>query len=290
MENFFLDPENTPASMRKPDEKILQIKKIILEEKPDILMMLEVGGLESIKIFNKKYLNDKYTPFLLKGNSDRGIEMGHLIKKSLNYNFEIFSHRERFLNTNLSTGQQLKFSRDISELRISQNKKLQCIIFLVHLKSKWDRDGNDPNGALRRGAELKTLIDVYNDYQKLYPEIPIIIAGDFNGMAQKNNCEPEFKYLYENSNLLDVLELLPISNDDKNTYFQFTRDGKRQGYQLDYIFIPPILQTKIISADSGVYRYKNDQNSTHNAPISIYERASLPSDHYPLVLTLDFLK
>ena len=290
-ENFFIDGELSLGPLKKPEAKVIAIKQIVEELCPDILMMLEVGGLESLETFNTKFLENKYHAKLLKGNSDRGIEMGFLISKNFPFDFELISHREKeisyqYQNTTIYS----TFSRDISELRIKKNDEIKLIILLVHLKSKWDREGNDPGGALKRGAEVKGLIEVYQSLKKSFPKTPIIVSGDFNGSARRDDFEPEFAPIYSETSLEDALSVLKIGPEDVNTYYQFNRDGKRQGFQLDYIFLDPELQNKLIKENSGVYRYNLKADAPFVPPQSIYERASLPSDHYPVVINLDFLK
>lgn len=284
VENLFLVGENLNHAMRKPEDKVNQLANLILENDPDICMLLEIGGIDSLYHFNSKYLKNLFDVFILPGNSDRGIEMGHLVKKGLPLKFEIKSHRNKNLYGHVNT----KFSRDISELIIKKNDVEFFKIFLVHLKSKWDREGNDPGGSIRRKAELITLAKMYQEYQTQNPNVPIIVAGDFNGSAQKTNCEPEFSDLYLLTDLEDCLHSLKIPESDTHTYFQFAKDGTRTGFQLDYIFLPKHLHQYINKEKTGVYRYMSSKENEFLPPLSIYERASLPSDHYPVILDIDF--
>lgn len=287
LENFFIDGNIPFNSMKKPESKIESIAKIFKENDPDFALLTEVGGIESLQTFSNKYLNSSYECFLLPGNSDRGIEIGYLVKKSLPYTYLHQSHREREINYQFQ-GKTLysTFSRDISELKVFENNQLKIIFLLVHLKSKWDREGNDPGGSLKREAEVRSMVNLYRDYQKLNSETPIIVAGDMNGIASRSNFEPEFRHIYDSTDLLDVLENLEITNDDRYTYFQFNREGERFGHQLDYIFLPEKLHPLINKENSGVYRYNLGLTKAFIPPQTIFERASLPSDHYPIILDL----
>lgn len=289
LENFFIDGNMPFHSLKKPEAKIESIAKIVKEVNPDFALLTEVGGIESLKTFSKKYLNDNYVAFLLPGNSDRGIEIGYLVKKNLPYEYLHLSHREREINYQFQ-GKTLfsTFSRDVSELKVLENGKIKIIFLLVHLKSKWDRDGNDPGGSLKREAEVKSLVNLYRDYKHLYPQIPILVAGDMNGIASQTNFEPEFKAIYESTDLIDIMENLEITDEDRTTYFQFNREGERFGHQLDYIFLPKQLHSLINKENSGVYRYHLGLTKAFIPPQTIYERASLPSDHYPVILDLNF--
>jgi endonuclease/exonuclease/phosphatase family metal-dependent hydrolase len=296
LENFFLVGENISPAFKKPEDKIKEISQIILQTNPDILMLLEVGGLDSLIEFNERYLNQAYIPFLVPGNSDRGIEMGYLVKKDLPYSYFHQSNKDRTIDFKYlgidenASEQKTKFSRDISELHLIQNDKVEVIFLLVHLKSKWDRDGNDPNGTLRRKAELKALVKFYLELTLKYPKTPIIVSGDFNGNAGMDSCEEEFISIYEDTDLKSSLDLLNLAQDEKTTYFHFLRDGKRIGHQLDFIFLPQSLSNAQIKEESGVWRYQNAEGEPKALPQSIYERYALASDHYPVIAKLKFLK
>ena len=77
----------------KPLQKCMQIAQFVKSEAPDILMMCEVGGLESLKNFNKLFLDNKYDLALIEGNSDRNIDVGFLIKKDFPLHYNIKSHK-----------------------------------------------------------------------------------------------------------------------------------------------------------------------------------------------------
>ena len=81
VENFFLLGGPNGDGFKKPSDKIEWIARTIREINADVTMLCEVGGLESLDLFNTKYLNSEYISALLKGNSNRGIEMGYLVKK-----------------------------------------------------------------------------------------------------------------------------------------------------------------------------------------------------------------
>jgi endonuclease/exonuclease/phosphatase family metal-dependent hydrolase len=278
VENFFLTEPQYQNVQKKPDDKVNWIAKITEEISPDIFMLCEVGGLDSLERFNKNYLNNNFMPLIIPGNSDRGIEIGYLIKKALPFTYQHISHRD------------MNFSRDVSELRILKDNRLVLIILLVHLKSKWDREGNDPNGFLKRSHEIEALLEISKSLDKEFPLCPIIIAGDLNGVAQKNNCEREFREIYKQTTFTDILDILDLPEEERITFVHFQKDGKPDHFQLDYIFLPLTLKDKVKKEESGIYQYKNIYDIPIELPKNPFERYALPSDHYPLVLSLDFLQ
>ncbi len=306
VENLFLLDSPVGESLKKPIDKTLWIARTIKEIDADIIMLCEVGGLLSLDFFNSHFLNSEYKTALLPGNSNRGIEMGYLIKKSFpldhllighcndsiefNYPFEIEENKQ-LLEAGLGPKHTPhKFSRDISELRLYKNGKVALILLLVHLKSKWDRDGIDFNGSMRRKAELKALIKTYNQLKEEFGEnVPIIVAGDMNGIAQKGQFEPEFEDLYQQSDLIDVLEVINLPHEQRLSFFYFSRENKREACQLDYIFLPRQLHPLVKKEESGIYLFRDPQGTPLGYPQESYQRYALPSDHYPVVACLDFL-
>ncbi|MCB0356805.1 MAG: hypothetical protein KDD40_07340, partial [Bdellovibrionales bacterium] len=144
MENFFLylDKELPPhwpdlsedqwqnltlsTTKLKSLEKLKNIKSTIEAVDPDVMILSEVGGKESLDNYNKFFLEDKFHVQLIEGNSDRGIDIGYLIKKDLDLNFLLISHKERplhFLYDHERDSQKKShyFSRDVAELRLFNN-------------------------------------------------------------------------------------------------------------------------------------------------------------------------
>lgn len=297
VENLFLMNQGPGEGYKKPLDKVEWIGRTIKEIDADIVMLVEVGGLHSLDLFNKRYLNDAYYTALLPGNSDRGIEMGYLIHKRFGHFHQLLSHRETPLNFNYpheitehqNQGKRLKlhrFSRDIAELRLLKDNKTEYILMLVHLKSKLDKEGIDFNGSLRRKAELQKLVETYNIRRKEFPGVPIIISGDFNGQAQRHNTEPEFRELYTQSDLEDVLEVIGEPAENRFSYFHFNRENVREASQLDYIMLPPELHSKVQKEESGIYHYRDPHGVVVPYPQDTFQRYALPSDHYPVVVTL----
>ncbi len=305
VENFFLLSGPNGDGLKKPHDKTEWIARTIKEIDADITMLCEVGGLESLDLFNSKYLNSDYQSALLKGNSNRGIELGYLIKKNVpftfqhishaqssiefNYTFEIEENKKRIAHPELIIPPH-KFSRDISELRILKDNKVVMILLLVHLKSKWDREGVDWNGKERRKAELKALVKTYNRLRAEFNFIvPVVVAGDMNGNAQMGRQEPEFDDLYQFSDLQDVMEVMGGPHEERFSFFYFGKENQREAHQLDYIFLPPELHSLIKKEDSGIYLFRDERGIPLPYPQESYQRYALPSDHYPIVASLNFL-
>ncbi len=282
----------------KPLHKVLELKRAITEINPDILMLCEVGGEESLKNFNELFLGNQYSTALIEGNSDRHIHIGFLIRKNMPFYFDLQSNKNRAINFNYPQDLQadkpfssLKFSRDVVELRLFKNNPDHpfLIILLSHLKSHLDPEKKDSHGFERRRAELKTLLEIQAEMQKSYPETPQIIAGDFNGNASRLQTEEEFRQIYETTALEDVLQIQEVTPDKRWTFCQVRNNQKVETKQLDYAFLTPSLISHLKAGSSYVYHYKDEYGLELDPPVTLEAKVSLPSDHYPLVFELEKL-
>lgn len=297
------------SSSTTPNKPLSQTKvlaRTIREMDPDILMLCEVGGLESLHNFSRFFLNDAYAAHLIEGNSDRGIDIGYLVKKSLPFRYDLISHKHRsidFLYPHERLSQESgyghlrsarmqshKFSRDVLELRVYEeaDQPPVAIILLVHLKSQLDRSRIDPQGRDRRRAELEKLVKIYLEIKQEFGETtPIFLSGDFNGKAARPGTDPEFEAIYRDTDLQDALELADVPHDERFTHMQIY--NKREGFnrQLDYIFAPVSLAPRVNKDESWVYRFKDEYGMTQIIPRNLNQKKLLPSDHYPVILTLN---
>lgn len=283
-------------------KKCISIGQVILENSPDIMMLCEIGGKESLENFNKYFLNEIYTPVLIEGNSDRNIDVGFLIKKNLPFQYKLKSNKDRALNylypheqTSLETGYPVKaptqyFSRDCVELNLyKENLNTNSLtILLTHLKSRLDPERIDPGGLEKRSAELRTLIDIYTELLiKQKENNRVLVCGDFNGYAGKKNTDEEFKLLYDKTDLEDVLELSGVTDENRSTFYQVKCGGRVEGKQIDFCFISEPLKKYLKKSSAHVYRFKDEFGFALNPPKTLDDKSRLPSDHYPIFFTLE---
>lgn len=290
---------STSVYENKPLPKALELAKALQDIDADIIMFNEVGGTESLKNFNLYFLEQKYSPILIEGNSDRSIDVGFLIKKNLPFYFDLFSHKNRELElsyshdtTDPSKKTTYRFSRDCAELRLFTKDVNNpfMVILLTHLKSPLDPERIDPGGFFRRTAELKACVDIYSELKKQFPQVDIMLAGDFNGHAGRSNTDIEFQYLYEKTDLEDIFEIAKMTQDLRHSFIQIKSGFRSEGRQIDYCFLSSTLQSKLIPASVGIYSYKDEFGSPLKRPDTLEQKSLLPSDHYPLVFTLENLK
>ena len=249
-------------------QKVLDAQKVIQEIDADVYVFTEVGGRDSLANFNKYFLEENYWYYLKHGNSNRGIEIGFLVNKRLDYKTEIHSNKD----IKLENGK--KFSRNIAELRLSKKDKLEMIILGVHLKSKHSRE-DDFQGMRQREMELKALRTHINKLEEEL-KVPVIVAGDFNCTMD----EPELKNFSKGLKEFHKIKKSSIEESCTHVHFSTTRVLN----QLDYIFTTKNLRYKL--KDCYTYRFKNEYGDILGLPDRIVEKKWNPSDHYPLVLTI----
>ncbi len=265
----------------KSKEKCQILANTINEAEADIVMVTEVGGPESLSNFAKYVLSDKYHAISLPSNSDRGIDLGYLIKKTLPYTFDYHTHIDYKLPEPAR-----RFSRDVLRLDVKENDQMKMILLLVHIKSKLDLRKADFEGRTRRVLEVKGLIEIFNDLSGKYPDIPILVGGDFNGIAAETDTEEEFKPIYELTDLKDIAFLSKIPEEDRFSYIYFNRGGNRFVQQIDYLFISEKFANLIDTAECYFPRYKNLTGAPLPIPKRVEQKNILPSDHYPFLATL----
>lgn len=290
----------------KPLDQVKALARSIRELKPDILMLCEVGGRESLVNFNAHFLGDEFVPFLIEGNSDRGIDLGYLVRKDLPLKYDLISHKHRAIDflypherLSHETGYPDKvigkvtshrFSRDVLELRLfdAADSKPALILLLVHLKSQLDRDRIDPMGRDRRKAELEKLVKIYHEIEQEFSHtVPILLGGDFNGSALRAKPDPEFAALIRDTHLEDVLELAQVPLEDRYTHMQIYPNRQGLNRQIDYIFASPLLHKKVVANGCFVYRFQDELGMPMLRPRNMTEKKLLPSDHYPVVATFE---
>jgi endonuclease/exonuclease/phosphatase family metal-dependent hydrolase len=258
----------------------------------DLVFMCEVGGEESLRNFSSLFLKGAYTPHLIEGNSDRGIDIGYLVKKDFPHRVELRSYKNRPLKLRYpheieGPSRTHYFSRDCSELRIyKEGSAVPALVCLsVHLKSKLDPDGIDPEGLDRRTAEVAALTEIYREVRSEFsPPVPVIVAGDFNGCAKRSQLAAEFRPLAD-TELESVMDILGREEEQAATQLQFGRGGQITWLQIDYIFVTPELKRELLPEHSEVFRYRSELNVALPLPKTLEQRLAMPSDHYPVVAT-----
>lgn len=309
LENFFLTPHiKYPHRILKSQSKVLQIAEVIKKISPDFLFLTEVGGKDDLNHLNRKYLNDSYEIFFKKGNSNRGIELGFMAKRSFlsshalevvinshakspisfHYPHEIKENKEAMIRGHKIPHKGHRMSRDLLQVEVYKREDRTRPLFIllgVHFKSKLDKEGIDWNGRRRRHAECRFSAQIYQKLSKKYHgKVPIFLTGDFNGEAHSSRPDPEFRDL-STLDIEDFSEALDLPDNHRYTFIGMDKNKKPLGMQLDYFFMPKEFDRFLIREESGFYRYSNEAGEVYPIPQNPGAKHALPSDHYPIVIT-----
>lgn len=264
----------------KPLSKLHDLAQGLRMIDADIILLTEVGGLISLQNFNRHFLGGAYREFLEEGNSDRGIDMGFLVRGD--WDVELRSHRDHPLNH----VKYQRFSRDVLKLELKHQGKLWFNVLLVHLKSKLNSKGDDFEGRTRRAVEVRALANLAHQQDQ---SVPLLLGGDFNGIALRSDPEPEFLPLFHLANLEDAAEVAQIPLDERFSYIHF-RSGLRVLQQLDYLFLNPAARPLLIPDSVQFPRYQDRHGNPLPVPAFFDQKKLLPSDHFPLYAEFDLTR
>lgn len=253
--------------------KVQALAATITKISPDLIMLTEVGGLLSLENFNRYFLKNFYQPYLLEGNSDRGIDMGFLLKAP--WSGKIFSHKDY----KLPHAKYTSFSRDVLKLEVSLHDRLVANALLVHLKSKLNSKGDDFEGRTRRAVEVLGLSEIIH---QLPADVPLLLGGDFNGVASGPMPEPEFLPLKHKNNLQDAALVAGLPESERYSYVYFNQGGLRIEQQLDYLFLNQKAQESLLKESVTFPRYTGAEGQLIPMPQRSWQKILMPSDHLPL--------
>lgn len=207
----------------KPLHQVKGLSEIYKSENPDLLLLVEVGGYDSLKNLNEFFLNNEYSVFHAPSNSDRGIDVGFLLKKEFHNDAVFHSYTENIL------GNGEKFKRGVFELELNINSK-NITFLLTHLKSPLDPHKIDPDGKKQRTHEILELKNIYKKIREEKKHSKIFLCGDFNTVSESE----EFSHLRE-LGLKDALDFALYPPHSRATFM--APNGKTYAplHQIDFV-------------------------------------------------------
>lgn len=282
LENFTFQRDE----LGEPTKKMLEISKIILDQRPDVIVLQEVSGKDSISEFNMMLLQDRYRIEYIEGHRDTAHHITFLVKKSLSIRYQVRSHiNEKWVDP-VSNKEGYLFARDYPALIIWPAERFDrpaLIVFGNHGKSMIDRPG-DPDSVLMRTAQIFRMQKIADDMRKEFGRhVPMVIAGDFNADLTNSTVIHPLRKVFE-----DAFNLSPIPKefDDRvtHTYHAYRGNPAALAAPLDAFFVNKSLRDYIRSV--RVYRYRDKEGNTLPLPRSAEERLQQPSDHFPVILDI----
>lgn len=279
LENFSYDRLD-PAKVQKAKA----IGGIIRSERPDVIVLQEISNRESLQNFNREELGGRYRVIFIEGGRDNAQHLSFLIKKSLDLRYELRSHRSEMWFDPVQKIEEPLFKRDFPALILLEPGatayRPAMIIFGNHGKSMKDRPG-DPESAILRAAQVEGMQNIAWRYRNEFgPEVPMIIAGDFNiNLAQKKLISPLRKIFEDAFNFNPV----PRDSSERVTHTYHGR-GQLDTVELDAFFVTRTLRHHIKSV--RVFRYRDQEGNLLPLAETREERDLQPSDHFPVILDI----
>jgi len=272
------------------EEELQQIKNIILEQDPDVMLLIEVGDLASVRKFasDPKYLNGKYD-LLIHPSNQFGSSLGYLVRRGLPLNliFETHLHAQGRLRTRTVK----LFTRDVPALILfPENRANDAVIFLgVHAKSMGDSPPYDPFNIKRRAAEFNGINEIKAYYRRQYPNAKFVVMGDMN---TNTLGATEYKIIKQNDVSFLDLAGMPVDHPQRytHTHIKMDRETNRTlkvvTLQLDDILVDKKLRKHFV--DGQIIPFQDRLGREIPKAKSIDERNQQLSDHKPISAVFDF--
>ena len=279
------DPEEGISSIQFPwkgkpaaaDAHMQAIANVILRNNPDIVNLVEVENLQTLKYFNNKFLPDQgYQPYLIKGKDTITGQDVALLSR-------IAPEKGKIARDNRK-GKSGKVTKSVSKnyyakFEINGQKfALIGIHFLANPTSKGRKNQRQAQADAMRQLALDLRKDGY---------LPIIL-GDFNDfdgdVKDRSNSKPLTNVLSqlktlgtktENDDLINVLEFLGKRDRYTNFYDRNRNhkiEAKSEYSAIDFILVAQELEDNIASVAID-----------HD-----YDPRKI-SDHFPIIVTLTYL-
>lgn len=266
----------------KPEWQLEGVATPMLEFKPDLMILEEVESIDALTQFNSDYLSGAYRPLLVKGNDERGINIGFYVKKDLPLDITMESHKDMTWTDPTTRQVQKLFSRDVPAVMVRREGEVGTPLLIVlgnHAKSKRDRNG-DPLSEKLRSAQYQAIGQIIDGYIAKYgKDVPIMIAGDFNTDVRNS---PSVKPVRDR--MVDAFDLKGLTGLARVTHTFHPNGGQAEYNQIDAVFVSPSLSKSITTA--SVYRYKDQSGREKPLPKTYDERGKNPSDHFPVMVTV----
>jgi hypothetical protein len=275
-----------PQSRKKKDPRAVeQIAKAILTMAPDVAVLQEVRGFESLLLFNQNYLDSRYYPFLKPGN-DPNRSIGFLVRRNFyrggnRVSVKIESHSSHYATDD--NGRLLKVTRDIPALILREHGASSPFLILlgVHYRALkgLSSDFRRMSILAQRSHEVFETRRIARAYRERFGQRPfIVIGGDFNSDLR---YESELDDLYKD--FFNPWDLSAIPFEDRFTYyFPPTRERREfDGFLLDPRLALNFRGGRIIRFPSPEFF------NSEETPFVEHHYLTPPSDHSPVVIDLE---
>ena len=252
---------------------------------PHFVIAPEVESIEAADhLFDTGPLRDRYRRILTPGNDPRPIDIAFAVRADLDVKLEVETHRHAKWFDRDERVEARVFTRDLPVLIVRDGPTDRPLLILIgqHAKSLRDRArGRDVQSRNLRGAQFaatRAIVDLYR--ARFGPEIPVVLAGDFNTDVQ---TAPEMTPIKER--LTDAFDALAVTERATHSYHPV--EGVTIATQLDAVMVSdsvkPFLRRALVLPE-----FDHRSGEPLGRPRSLDERnARYPSDHRAIAVVLD---
>lgn len=281
---------------------ISELAKAAKEIDADVYVIQEVSRIEALRHFVKKYLDNEYE-IISEWSNTPGSQIGFLVKKSLDADFELRSHKDITYTQRhgiYRVGEHV-FVRDLPALYLRQkdgsntraSDDPDLVVLGAHFKSKLKTRG-DPGSAIKREDEAQmTAVIVQQINRRFNGQVPIVLGGDFNTEIMESKETQSLRFV-----LKDSLALMgsKLTEDQKVTHTWHPKDGVH-AQQIDGLLVNEAMSKKLVDAHVYHYRDSSGKEKTYSLdsqtkiyPLSYKQRSTNPSDHMPIIGIYDMTR
>ena len=273
---------------QKSEEHRRQIAAVLQDNDLDVMVLNEVESPQALEAFNRDYLGGAYRTFTLPGNDRFGITTGFLVKKDIPIEVEARTFKDESYFDTAQHRRRRVFTRDLPALvlRPAGDSRPLLVVLGTHMKSKrMNNPGQSGDNMDIRKVQADATASIIARFQAEFGrDVPMLLAGDFNGEPE----DPTFADFFRRTRFVDGFDALPkrLSLQERMTHLWFPEGGGVVPRQLDAIFVSPSLRALVKGVRTG--RFRDASGKPLPVPSTYADRLKDPSDHYPVLLTLDF--
>jgi endonuclease/exonuclease/phosphatase family metal-dependent hydrolase len=238
----------------KPDAAKRAVAKSLRDLNPDVVGLVEVESLPTLKKFRDDYLADMgYTNVvLIEGNDTRGIDVAVMSR------FPIVGTRSHKDITFPVAGKAApeKLSRDLLQTSIQLPSGYRFEFFVTHLKAIT----TDPKANAKREAEAQTVHSILAKVEKAAPNGNYAVVGDFNDLPNS----PYLKPLLAPSPDLKLFDAL---SELGAKAFSFHPEEYRG--RIDYILLSEGMKREYVSRSAKILDNETARSASDHLPTAV---------------------
>lgn len=277
-EGFYLD--RSVFTRTTPAERALTAKAILATD-ADVIALVEVEGMDTLKAFNTAFLSKAGYRYQMcvDGNDPRCIDVAVLSRHPFG---AIRSHQFRPAR---KKGSRV-FSRDCLEIEIEVGKS-RLPLFVNHFKSMLDK-ANPAEGrkstTARRREQSEAVVAILAERFGTIGNATWAVVGDLNDYYDGDAPAPGLAPLLGAPGVVDLLARRPA--DDRWTYFF---DRGKLTHQLDYVIVSEAVAAANAGAVPQIVRKGISTKAVAYAGPRFPEvtAKTVASDHCPIFVDLD---